>query len=59
MMWPALRVATSSSIQSSKSVSMNPNCRLGFLLEDTFNSDRYQKVLAVALSAPLSTCVRP
>ena len=33
------RVATSSSIQSNKSVSMNPNCRPGFILEDTFNSD--------------------
>ena len=35
---------------------MNPNYCPGFILEDTFNSDHNQKVLAVALSAPRSTC---
>ena len=34
---------------------MNPNCCPGSILEDTFNSDHNLKVLAVALSAPLST----
>lgn len=35
---------------------MNLNCCPDFILEDTFNSDHNQEVLAVALSAPMFTC---
>lgn len=54
-MWPALRVATSSSTQKSQVGLDESQLLASFLLEDTFNSGHNQKVLAVALSAPLST----